>query len=673
MKKLFTLLTLLVAIVTGAWGETVTVGRTAAFSADTHANTLLPADNSDLTVTIADGNQSMGANSANNSTKDICYKSTDKVKIDAFLCYRTYINSAGLGSFDDNAYAGFKVVIAEGKYLELSQISGKVATADDGTVCRIIVEDDNGTALQTSSDKTVDRNSGNDFTVASSLKLTGTVYVKMHYWTTKEKDGAPHPSKYIVPVELSITGNLESSTAPIISTNPKSINLQATESGEAVNSSFTITGSNLTDGIYDLAIPSVAGLSVLPTSFTVSNGSVNQTVNVSYSSTENVPANTANITATVNELNLSVAVNYSASVTSWTLQTINTAKTWDFSKLTANTSSARYNSSDKAIKLSDETNPKITDEIVYEDYKDADMAIASDFDGTALSFKGQYPIRRDEFCQNGTLHFKTSVPGTIKVKFSDTGSSASATAVKRYLVVNDENTEYWASRENNGAENPYSAQLNVTTGEISVPAGDVTIKGSSAIVVSYLSFTPAENLSATITSAGWATLYTPLALDFAKANPSGLTAYTATLSNNTVTLTEVQNVQAGTGVVLKGDAGNYTIPVAENSSTAKGDMIGNAIAGTELAAETAYILNINGAGKAQFFINNAGTIAAGKAYLPVGTNHAKALSVVFADDMTGITNANAAEEAAQPAKRIVNGQLVIEKNGKRYNAAGAEF
>ena len=47
--------------------------------------------------------------------------------------------------------------------------------------------------------------------------------------------------------------------------------------------------------------------------------------------------------------------------------------------------------------------------------------------------------------------------------------------------------------------------------------------------------------------------------------------------------------------------------------------------------------------------------------------------MVFANDLTGITNANAAEEAAQPAKRIVNGQLVIEKNGKRYNAAGAEF
>jgi hypothetical protein len=71
-----------------------------------------------------------------------------------------------------------------------------------------------------------------------------------------------------------------------------------------------------------------------------------------------------------------------------------------------------------------------------------------------------------------------------------------------------------------------------------------------------------------------------------------------------------------------------------------------------------------------------GSLAAGKAYLVIGSGsgsgEAKALSVMFANDPTGIANVNAAE-VAQPVKRIVNGQLVIEKNGKRYNAAGAEF
>lgn len=183
-------------------------------------------------------------------------------------------------------------------------------------------------------------------------------------------------------------------------------------------------------------------------------------------------------------------------------------------------------------------------------------------------------------------------------------------------------------------------------------------------------------VGATTTSAGkgWATLYTDKALDFS--GVEGLTAYTASLDNNTVTLNKVNDIQAETGVVLKSsttDANTtYSIPVFASSTTVKGNLTGNAAESTELAENTAYILGINSnTGKAQFFINSAGTIAAGKAYLPV-VGSAKALSVVFANDPTGIATVNAAE-TTQPVKRIMNGQLVIEKNGKRYNAAGAEF
>ena len=122
-----------------------------------------------------------------------------------------------------------------------------------------------------------------------------------------------------------------------------------------------------------------------------------------------------------------------------------------------------------------------------------ELSFAETFKADALAFTGQYPFRSNskKFAQAGTLRFKTSVAGKIVVKFSDTGSSASATAVKRYLVVNETQTEYWTSRENNG-DAPYPAQLDVTTGEIAVPAGDVTIAGSSAITVSYIKFTPNE-------------------------------------------------------------------------------------------------------------------------------------------------------------------------------------
>lgn len=169
------------------------------------------------------------------------------------------------------------------------------------------------------------------------------------------------------------------------------------------------------------------------------------------------------------------------------LQAVKDSTTWDFSKITANTENALYNK--EGIQLTDESTPSKNDEVIYADYSEDFMTIGEDFNKAAIAFKGEYPIRKNQYCQAGTLHFKAEVAGTIVVKFSDTGSSASATAVKRYLVVNDEQTEYWTSRENNG-ETPYDAQLNVVSGKIAVPAGDVTITGSSAIVVHYVTFVP---------------------------------------------------------------------------------------------------------------------------------------------------------------------------------------
>ncbi len=184
-----------------------------------------------------------------------------------------------------------------------------------------------------------------------------------------------------------------------------------------------------------------------------------------------------------------------------------------------------------------------------------------------------------------------------------------------------------------------------------------------------------EGKSVTITSAGWATLYTDKALDFS--DVSGLTAYTATCAENTVTLTTVTNVPANTGVVLKGAANTYSIPVIESSETPKGDLTGSTTTATAyngVSGKDLYVLVIN-SGKAQFTKVGSGEIAAGKAYLPLTASLARTLSVEFDGDATGINNVTAemkAEDAifnlagqrvAQPANGlyIVNGKKVIVK------------
>lgn len=403
---------------------------------------------------------------------------------------------------------------------------------------------------------------------------------------------------------------------PRISASPTSVTLAATESGVAVNGSFTITGSNLTAGTYNLTIPSVTGLNVSPTSFTVAaDGTVSQEINVSYTSTENVAANTVNITATVGEASLSVPVKYSASVDTWTLQTISTAKTWDFSGLSGG---VQYTGDD------------LTTEHVYANI--SEITFSDDFDATALAFTGEFPLRSGKgIAQNGTLKFNTSVPGTIVVKFSDTGTSASASAVKRYLVVNGKTTEYWASRANNGTENPYDAQLNVTTGAINVPAGDVTISGTSALVYSTLSFTPAAATTVTLNGNGYATYST-----YYPVSVSGAKAYTATLDvdNEKITCSEIASakVPAGTGVILFGEAGaEVTLtPTTEAAALSGNDLKATTLADGTLAEKgsgTYYALS----GKT-FMTFNGNAFVANKAYFEAPSGDGvRSLTITFED------------------------------------------
>ncbi len=182
------------------------------------------------------------------------------------------------------------------------------------------------------------------------------------------------------------------------------------------------------------------------------------------------------------------------------------------------------------------------------------------------------------------------------------------------------------------------------------------------------------SVSKTITSAGWATLYTPYALNFS--GVEGLTAYTATCSENMVTLTPVDNVPANTGVVLKGAANTYSIPVIASSSTAQGHLKGSATEATAWNAYNGYTLyvltSVDEGTNVQFNPVVSGSIAAGKAFLKVsgGASSAHAMNVVFADDVTGINEAKAEVKAAKVGKFIEDGKLIIFKQGMKFNANG---
>ena len=180
--------------------------------------------------------------------------------------------------------------------------------------------------------------------------------------------------------------------------------------------------------------------------------------------------------------------------------------------------------------------------------------------------------------------------------------------------------------------------------------------GTSPKVIDYIIIKCTSVSASIVSEAGWATLYTPFALDFSSV--SGLTAYTASVDGSTVTLTEVENVPAGTGVVLKGAADTYSIPVAASSETAKGDLTGSTTEATAYDAVSGsdlYMLALNDANEAQFTKVTSGSIAAGKAYLAIASGNNSKLRVVFAgNDATAINGV----------------ESVKAENGSMFNLAG---
>ena len=214
----------------------------------------------------------------------------------------------------------------------------------------------------------------------------------------------------------------------------------------------------------------------------------------------------------------------------------------------------------------------------------------------------------------------------------------------------------------NGSYTTLSKTFTLTsTADIIIKAGGSGGSSPKCFDLIYIQELPA-NVTATIGAEGWATLYTDYAISF---EGTGIAAYTATTDGTSVTLTEVQDVPAGTGVVLKGTAGDYQFNVIGGSANEKGDLKGSATNDLDFATADAaynyYMLVKNASGNAQFKLLNSGVIAAGKAYLQVVNSGARDLNIVF-NEATGI-NAIMAAEAAKGAYNLAGQRVAAPQKG----------
>ena len=168
---------------------------------------------------------------------------------------------------------------------------------------------------------------------------------------------------------------------------------------------------------------------------------------------------------------------------------------------------------------------------------------------------------------------------------------------------------------------------------------------------------------------------------------AGAKAYTAAYDSEdkVLTLTECENGIVGgkTGVILIGNSASATAtPSFTGATKSVGDLIGvgqkavamgNYYAASTSAANKVFVLgNNDGVG---FFKYTGTSLGVNKAYLYNETigNSARAISFRFGGNITSIDGVNVETVKAELKKFFENGKLIIEKDGKRFNAAGAKL
>ncbi|MGN0235998.1 MAG: hypothetical protein ACI4BD_06800 [Paludibacteraceae bacterium] len=239
-------------------------------------------------------------------------------------------------------------------------------------------------------------------------------------------------------------------TEPWVEFSKESVSLKVTPFAATAEAELTLKGGNLTAGTYNFTLPIVTGLTVTPTSVTVAeDGTLDETITLSYTSEVNVEAATAELSLTIGDLTEKTTINYSANVDKHTQTIVTDSTTWDWTKA----------STTGEIRLTADTKPSKNDTILLADYE----GITNDetFRSDALVVCGEYLIRDSKYFQGGYISFNADKKGFVVVNYSNTGSNAA-----RSLVVNG---------TKDAAVSSDASSATVTSSKMAVNAGKVVV------------------------------------------------------------------------------------------------------------------------------------------------------------------------------------------------------
>jgi len=606
MRKLFTLIgaTLLCMNVCA---EEITVGRSATYST-TSKDSITSHKNA--VVTKSDGT------GKTDSKKEVYYKTGTKTKVSA-TCYLNQNSSKNrVTSTDTSVYAGYKIVVANGYQFTLSKLNISVAVGDTFSYKARILNSSNDTIYKSNTYTVTDytKTTGTNFDAEESISdvvLTeGTYYVNLYYWLPGSTS-----NKYLVPINLSVTGNLEETsssttkTSTSVSLNQTSLNLSV--GGDAVTLKATTSPADLAV-TWSSSNTSVATVSDAGVVTPVAAGSA--TITAKYAGSDEYKSSKATCAVTVTK----------------ELIAISEPKSFNF----VSSSSSEY----KAVTY-------LNDYVKI--YANSSKSVKVGSSGIALGGAGSL--------SDGYRYIEFVVSGPSRIIVTQNASK------DRTLKID-------AGSTNIGTSTTTGSDVTDTINyEVAEKSSIYIYSASNGINVKSLSVTPLVKIT---TGKQYVTYSnSEYALDFS--NTSNIKAYTAAINSGgtAVDLTAANTVPAGVGVVLYSSSSDGVTEYVPATTSTETSISGNELVAVSTATtlynersatKVKYILQDGTFKKCTTDSSNPNTLAAGKAYLESSTtvneSSAKALPISLDGQLSGINEVKTSNA----------------KNGKVYNMQGIE-
>ena len=190
----------------------------------------------------------------------------------------------------------------------------------------------------------------------------------------------------------------------------------------------------------------------------------------------------------------------------------------------------------------------------------------------------------------------------------------------------------WTSADDRITASSYYGNVVIANGQAFVNGSDIyagTLSAAEKSAIAGLTLQPYAQETIVMNANGIRTYASPYNLDFT--DIEGLMAYTVTaVNNNTLTLTPVNKVPAGTGLLLKGTAdANFNVPTTASAAAIAGNYLVGVLSGETVVQKTETVESIdytnfilaNGSyGIDWYTLSEAGAIGANKAYLRLPTD-----------------------------------------------------